>query len=218
MEEKLTSAKLYRKIHKPFLEMGFLEFVSAGFHLYTKVVAEGWYLTVLPNIDRFYDDQFTMQMFLCKETLLGDYYNHTVALCNLRPHHFLEELSYDYWWSGLQQKSFDDFLDKFSNIVEQRIYDKINELSEIVNASEWIKQIVTINNGVYSEYLRTFGSPSDIFENIDIKKPIKTPKLWIEATEKYYEQNGPFKLFSGLAADMAFREWMAREYASRMKK
>ena len=215
MEEKLTSAKLYRKIHKPFLEMGFLEF--AYNHMYVKVVADGWYLSVVPNIHRFYNDQFTMEIFLSKETLLGDMYDHASFSCNLRPSDFLDK-SHDWWWEGLRQESFDDFLCKFRHIVESQIITEINNLSGIVNESRWIAHIVNVNKGVCEEYFHLFGDPSLFFSSLNLQKPIKTPESWITAAEKYYECNNPAHLSSWKAGNMAFMEWMAREYASRMKK
>ena len=219
MEEKLTKAKLYRKIHKPFLEMGYLEFASKNifYGMYVKAIDDGWYLALLPVIHRFFNDQFTIDMWLSKNTLMNGSLQpwHT---CGIRPGYFLEEAR-DVWWEGLCQESFDDFLNRFCNIAEPKVISQVNAISEIVESSKHVSEVVQINAGVYNEYVKLFGNPSDSFESFNLQKPIKTPDSWFIAETKYYEQQGSIEKYAdGMAADMAFMEWMAREYASRMKK
>lgn len=213
MDEKLTKAKLYKKIHKPFLEMGYLEFACKNlwYGIYVKNVAEGWYLTVGPVIHRFYDDLFTTDMWLSKNTLINR--ANMPWDSSFRPENILK----CDWWEGLPQESVDDFLTKFRNICEPKVISQISVIAEILEANKYVSEVAQLNTGVYNKYVELFGDPSESFDNFNLQKPIKTPDSWYMASEKYFEKNGSQNFSSGKIADTTFVQWITREYALRMK-
>ena len=213
MEEKLTKAKLYRKIYKPFLEMGYLEFACKMRNgIFVKYLGDGWYLSVCPVIFSLYYDLFTADMWLNKHTWM----NSEPFKCFSRPEDKVYSNEF-MGWQGLNQDSLDDFLAKFP-IAESNLIEQTGRLSSYVESSKRATETINVNAGVYNEYVKLFGNPSEGFESFNLQKPIKTPDQWFVAAREYKEHNPSMWFAYEMAADMAFREWMAREYASRMKK
>ena len=136
---KLTKAKLI-KLLKPGMEnLGFQWFkdsISGAEGLYVKKINKTLYLTVGMTIHRYYDDAFTADLYLSKNTTIYCTWNDIPNDCIKRPNELLQEsdgvINYKKsWWSS--EDSINDFLLAI-HLSEQRMC-KDEELIKRINNS-----------------------------------------------------------------------------------
>lgn len=211
----LTKAILNRKLHPVLLEMGYLEFFNPGWTLYGKYLGNGWYLQLNLTIHRYYDDQFTADVYLSKHTWINDCRGDTPHGCFTRLEDYTSPARTD-WWEGLVDESVADFIATLKE-AEPRIIASISTLEAGMQTSICVTNIIKTTKCVVEEYNEQYGTPTPAYHDLNLRKPLRTPEEWIEASKKYFDRGEPQLLYCGdylMHAKLAFKEWVMREHAS----
>lgn len=146
MGEKLKKRTLVKKLTPYMEEMGYT-MIKCGFGqgTFSKKVADDIYFTVDYVIHRFYDDQFTSDIYYAKSVhLYEDYYKYGRARlgCVI--------LGSDTWWQALDDTEFLDYIATLKKAEEIIIGDQ--KITEDLNASpkENLRHEITAKINIYS--------------------------------------------------------------------
>ena len=190
---KLTKRLLMARLRPVFSEMGFTEFGGVD-KCFCKKVDDYFILCIIPTIHRFYDDAFTVELYLSKITSLCCTYGDIPKECHERPGFLLSEeekmtrynsVVSDVWWHCFEDESFDDFTNLI-RLVEPRMLERRTSLQERLDNSKDVERLV---NEVYSiTDIVTQGNCGKGSLDISRNSMGNTPKVWFDAAE-YYARN-----------------------------
>ena len=180
---------------RPILaEKGYVEFKwDDGF--FCKKIDDFFYLCMSPNIHRFYDDQFTVDLYLSNVIAVNLWYGDIPWDCCTRPGHLLSKeekirrynsVISDVWWSFFDEEERNDFLEVLL-IAESRIPERCPFLREKLEKSKDIKDVRSKIDCIIDMATNESFDQDAAYRFIPERKG-KTPEKWYYASEYYLTQ------------------------------
>jgi len=159
----------------------FKDSISGAEGLYVKKINKTLYLTVGMTIHRYYDDAFTADLYLSKNTTIYCTWNDIPNDCIKRPNELLQEsdgvINYKKsWWSS--EDSINDFLLAI-HLSEQRMC-KDEELIKRINNSKEVANLCNISSLIK---MNIDNLPDMSFSFIPPKEIDNIPFDWFKSTE-----------------------------------
>lgn len=193
MNMKLTNKKLLQLLSPSFSSFGYTFFKGKDFPSGLFVKRENdLFMTLGLNIHRFYDDSFTMDMYLSTTTRFACWWGDIPFRSYTRPGYYLtddELINYreegskliDIWWD-CSSVSIDDFLRVF-RIAEKRkfsdtvLIDSIRQSKDVARLYEMSKLVrESVEKRSSIEGRDILFSPND--------KNMRAPAIWHEEAER----------------------------------
>jgi hypothetical protein len=194
----ITKAKLLKLLNPHLKKLGFIEFKDSnlGFQgLFCKKIKNGLYLTLGLTIHRYYDNFFTGDYYLSKNTIIGATWGDIPNESYERIGFLLKDTeraiypedeinvkgTHDIWWNASEEKSVLDFL-RVIELTEPRFINQPELLLKIRESQE-VKILFT-----YSKEVREMVA-SNLLNETTEKKHGETPKIWLTAAEQVLKNN-----------------------------
>lgn len=180
---------------RPILaEKGYVEFKwDEGF--FCKKIDDFFYLCMSPNIHRFYDDQFTIDLYLSNIISINLLYGDIPWDCSTRPGHLLSNeekihrynsIISDVWWQFYDETERNDFLEVLL-IAEARMLERRPSLKEKLEKSETVRDVRSKTNCII-DIATNESFDHDAAYKFTPKRKGKTPEKWYYASEYYLTQ------------------------------
>lgn len=176
-------------------EKGYTEFKwDDGF--FCKKIDDFFYLCMSPNIHRFYDDKFTIDLYLSNVIAVNLLYGDIPWDCSTRPGFLLSEeekirrydsVISDAWWSFFDEEERNDFLEVLL-IAESRILERRPLLREKLEKSEVVKDVRSIIDHIIEIAANETFDHETAYRFIPERKGT-TPEKWYYASEYYLIQH-----------------------------
>ena len=206
--------KALEKAMTPHLEkLGYHLFKDYDFVLYAKKIQEGWYLMIGLTIARFYDDQFTVDLFLARYVIIN-YMSFDIPKDSSRRIGEMltesEKLRYfgdtinDHWWSLYEDNPIDRIIELIQ-LVEPRLIgdeDLKQRIMSSKTAQEWYEKVQAVT--------RIFQS--GVFSHDPVYCPLKPkngiPLDWFWAAETFTKEKGLHPSWAQSLAECAYRQYV----------
>jgi len=193
---KLTKKKLLRLITPHFIANDYTLFYGKNGIFSSLFVKrkEDLFLSVCMNIHRFYDDQFTADLYLSTMTRFACTWGDIPKRCYTRPGWYLteEELSKylrdgnvfpDIWWDS-SPESIEAFI-SILKIAEKRMFED-HELIENIHKS---KELVQLTNNTFS-VIKAVEAHNQKENRLSLSNTgnvhLKPPECWYEEAELFW--------------------------------
>lgn len=207
---KLRRKQVMQYLRPILTEKGYVEFKCDG-GFFCKKIDDFFYLCMSPNIHRFYDDQFTVDLYLSNVIAMYLLYGDIPWDCSIRPGFLLSEeekmhrynsVISDVWWSFFDEEERKDFLEVLL-IAESRIPERCPLLREKLEKSEDIKDVRSRIDRIIDIATNETFDHDATYMFIPERKG-QTPEKWFYATEYFLtQQNSDAKYLKYAVPDFA---------------